>query len=99
MDAKYVYQKEYLFRIEKDEEAYDFTIVLKEMFYEYEYDGQKFYNGAKIEVKTSSIHEIECKEWGLKQFFKRACLYVFHNTNNLPKLMHCLRDKDTGNLL
>lgn len=69
------------------------------MLYEYEYDGQKFYNWAKIEVKTSSIPEIECKEWGLKQLLKKACHYVFHNTNNLPKLMNCLRDKDTGNLL
>lgn len=99
VDAKYVYQKKYLFRIEKDEKAYDFTIIFKEMLYEYEYDGQKFYNWAKIEVKTSSIPEIECKEWGLKQLLKKACHYVFHNTNNLPKLMNCLRDKDTGNLL
>lgn len=97
--AKDVYEKEYLFRIEKDGTSYDFTIIFKEMFYVYEYSGNKYCNGAKINVKTSSIVDIECADWGLKQFFKKACHYIYHNTNNLPKLMDCLRDKSTGDLL
>ena len=78
---------------------YDFTIIFKEMFYEYEYSGNKYCNGAKINVKTSSIADIECVDWGLKQFFKKACHYIYHNTNDLPKLLDCLRDKSTGELL
>lgn len=97
--AKDVYEKEYLFRIEKDGTLYDFTIIFKEMFYEYEYSGNKYFNGAKINIKASSIADIECIDWGLKQFFKKACHYIYHNTNNLPKLMECLRDKETGDLL
>lgn len=97
--AKDVYEKEYLFRIEKDGTSYDFTIIFKEMFYEYEYSGNKYFNGAKINIKASSIADIECIDWGLKHFFKKACHYIYHNTNNLPKLMECLRDKETGDLL
>lgn len=97
--AKDVYEKEYLFRIEKDGTLYDFTIIFKEMFYEYEYSGNRYCNGVKINVKASSIADIGCVDWGLKHFFKKACHYIYHNTNNLPKLMNCLRDKETGDLL
>lgn len=99
VDAKDVYNKDYLFRIDNEGNLYDFTIFFKEMFYEYKYEGNKYYTEVKINVKTSSIPEIECKEWGLKLFFKKACHYIYHNTNNLPKLMDCLRDKETGSLL
>lgn len=63
-----MYEKEYLFRIEKDGTSYDFTIIFKEMFYEYEYGGNKYCNGAKINVKASSIADMGCVDWGLKQF-------------------------------
>lgn len=98
VDAKDVYQREYLFRIERHEMSYDFTIIFKEILYEYDYCGNKYYNMARIDVKSSSITEIDCKVWGIKQFYKEVCHYVYHCTNELPQLMDCLRDKTTGNV-
>lgn len=99
VESKNLHTTDYLFRMEKDGTTYDFTIIFKEMFYMYEYEEVRYHNSPKIDVKTSCIEDIECKEWGLKHFFKKACHYVYHSTEGLPILIDCIRNRETGNKL
>ena len=99
VDSKNLHTTEYLFRMEKDGTMYDFTIIFKEMFYMYEYEGIRYHNSPKIDVRTSCIGEIACKEWTLKHFYKKVSHYVYRSTEGLIGLMACLRNRDTGALL
>lgn len=99
IDTKDVNEKEFVFRMEKDGTVYEFIIIFKERFYEYRYEGNKYWNCPKIELKSSCIGNIDCKEWELKTFYNRACQSVYHNTDGTPKLIDCLIDKVTGDLL
>lgn len=99
IDTKDVNEKEFVFRMEKDGTVYEFIIIFKERFYEYRYEGNRYWNCPKIELKSSCIGNIDCKEWELKTFYNRACQSVYHNTDGTPKLIDCLIDKVTGDLL
>lgn len=99
VDTEDVNEKEFVFRMEKDGTVYEFIIIFKERFCEYKYEGNRYWNSPKIELKSSCVENIDCKEWELNRFYERLCLFVYHSTDGTPKIIECLRDKVTGDLL
>lgn len=92
IDSKDVHNNKYSFNMGKDGNTYEFTIVFKERFYLYEYHGNQYCNSPRIDVKRSCITDIDCKEWSLKKFYKKACHHIYHSTNGTPDIMNCLKE-------
>ena len=99
VDTEDVNEKEFVFRMEKDGTVYEFIIIFKERFCEYKYEGIRYCNSPKIELNSSCVVNFDCKEWDLNRFYERLCLFVYHSTDGTPKIIECLRDKVTGDLL
>lgn len=96
VNSKDIDKTKYLLKVEKDGSEYNFEFVFKENFHIYKLEGSLYYKSPKIELITSCLEEIVCGEWGLRQFYKKVCHYVYHSISDIPHIEDCLLNKKTG---
>ena len=96
VDYQDVRNKEFCIKMDKDGVSYEIIIKFNERLYRYEYEGTVYYNSAKVNVISSTIHGIDCKEWGLRKLYKKMCQKIYGGTYAAPSLKNCLTDRTTG---
>lgn len=96
VDYQDVRSKEFCIKMDKDGVSYEIIIKFNERLYRYEYEGTVYYNSAKVNVISSTIHGIDCKEWGLRKLYKKMCQKIYGGTHAAPSLKNCLTDRTTG---
>lgn len=88
--------KDFCIKMDKDGVTYETIINFNERLYKYEYEGNVYYNSAKVNVIFSTVHGIGYKEWGLRKLYKKICQEIYGGTHAAPSLTDCLTDSITG---
>lgn len=73
VDYQDVRSKEFCIKMDKDGVSYEIVLTFNERLYRYEYEGNVYYNRAKVNVMSSTVDGIGCKEWGLRTLYKKTC--------------------------
>ena len=95
VDYQDVRNKEFRIKMDKDGVFYEIIIKFNERLYRYEYEGKVYYNSAKVNVISSTIHGIDCKEYGLRKLYKKMCQKIYGGTHAAPSMTDCLTDRTT----
>lgn len=96
VDYQDVRSKEFCIKMDKDGVSYEIVLTFNERLYRYEYEGNVYYNSAKVNVMSSTVDGIGCKEWGIRKLYNRTCQKIYKGTHAAPSLVDCLTDRITG---